>query len=577
MKMDPVAGKISDHAAEFEHNRLEMLNLFWLIKRGLERSGERVIQLSQLRKDRSYLDAVLNQAAESAADEVRLAADRVRELMARGVSLDPSMDLETVVITTPNLPLVAPSKVSPPSSHRALSFGLLFLVMALGVVIGVAVFGWNNSAWFGAEQQAAASAAPAAPAKVVLRIHGSNTLGAEVLPALAEAFLKKEGAKAVQRIQTAPNEWRIEASTARSVDPIAIEIKAHGSSTAFTGISEGVADIGASSRSIKKEEAQSLSRFGDMTSPAFEHVVGLDGLAVIVNKANTVQALTKDQIAKIFTGQVSDWADVGGIAGPIHIYARDDKSGTFDTFQHLVLGKDKINDKAMRFESSDQLSDKVAADTFGIGFIGLPYVRNAKAVAVADGEGLPLLPTPFTIATEDYPLARRLYLYTPPNRQNGYIRDFTEFTLEDRGQQLVNASGFVSQTVVATKPPIRRSFPSKYVDLIQNAQRLSLSFRFRPEARDLDSKAKRDLDRVMSYLARNPGRQVILLGFTDSNGDPAQNLEISRIRAQEVERELVVRGIFPTVVEGFGPALPVANNGSPQGAEKNRRVEIWIM
>ena len=82
---------------------------------------------------------------------------------------------------------------------------------------------------------------------------------------------------------------------------------------------------------------------------------------------------------------------------------------------------------------------------------------------------------------------------------------------------------------------------------------------------------------VIEFLARHPGQRVMLLGFTDNNGDPQQNLKISRERAQIVERELMARGIFPVVIDGFGAVLPVANNDSPQGAEKNRRVEIWVM
>jgi phosphate transport system substrate-binding protein len=69
----------------------------------------------------------------------------------------------------------------------------------------------------------------------------------------------------------------------------------------------------------------------------------------------------------------------------------------------------------------------------------------------------------------------------------------------------------------------------------------------------------------------------MLLGFTDNNGNPQQNQKTSKKRAQIVERELMARGIFPVIVDGFGSALPVANNDSPQSAEKNRRVEIWVM
>ncbi|MBS7672971.1 hypothetical protein KIN13_05915, partial [Vibrio cholerae] len=85
-------------------------------------------------------------------------------------------------------------------------------------------------------------------------------------------------------------------------------------------------------------------------------------------------------------------------------------SGTFDTFRELVLSRrgQPLAPSAKRFESSEQLSDAVSQDPQGIGFIGLPYVRQAKAVAIIDGDSHPMLPLTSLIATEDYPLSRRL-------------------------------------------------------------------------------------------------------------------------------------------------------------------------
>lgn len=82
---------------------------------------------------------------------------------------------------------------------------------------------------------------------------------------------------------------------------------------------------------------------------------------------------------------------------------------------------------AKRFESSEQLSDAVSQDPQGIGFIGLPYVRQAKAVAIADGDSQPMLPLNNLIATEDYPLSRRLYLYLPPTSQNPWAEALVNF------------------------------------------------------------------------------------------------------------------------------------------------------
>jgi phosphate transport system substrate-binding protein len=582
MKADTSPGKSAKTAEsisttpDIDRQRLDLLNQLWIIKRGLERAGsDRTIQMNLLRKDARYLQAVLEEAAASSQDDLWRAAARVRELLVQGIIIDPEMDLETAptILSQVNFN-AAKAPTAPRGMH--LGWAMMPIVLALGVLIGALVMGWRPTLQDVLPARQAA-VTPTLPAKVVLRIHGSNTLGAELLPAMAEAYLKREGASSVQRISTAANEWRIEGSINRSIEPVAIEIRAHGSGTAFKDIGGGAADIGASSRPIRKEEAQQLSRFGDMNSPAIEHVVGLDGIAVIVNRNNPVRMLSKAQIAQIFSGRIRDWADVGGPVGPIRVYARDEKSGTFDTFQHLVLGKTELAATATRIEDSAELSDRVATDSFGIGFIGLPYIRNAQAVAVADGDTLPLLPTPFTVATEDYPLARRLYLYAPPNPQNAYLRDFLEFAITDGGQSLVSAVGFISQQVTAARPPLSESLPGRYTQLIKDAERLSLSFRFRPESSGLDSKAQRDLERVVDFLARHSGRRVLLLGFTDNSDDPTQGVQMSRERAREVERELAARGIFATVVEGLGPVNPVASNDNPQSAARNRRVEIWVM
>src|SRR5262249_51894303 len=146
---------------------------------------------------------------------------------------------------------------------------------------------------------------------------------------------------------------------------------------------------------------------------------GLDGIAVIVNAANPLRSLSKDEVRRIFSGEINDWQQAGrSDAGSIRVLARDEKSGTWDTFKNLVLGATPLASSAQRIEDSRQLSDRVATDRNAIGFVGLPFVRSAKALAVSDAGTRPTFPTALTVATEDYPLSRRLYLYTPSSAQN---------------------------------------------------------------------------------------------------------------------------------------------------------------
>ncbi len=269
--------------------------------------------------------------------------------------------------------------------------------------------------------------------QVLLRLHGSNTIGNELAPNLCEDFLKYQGATSVQRKPgSREGEVDIEAVLpSESTDPVTIEIQAHGSNTAFEDLAGGRCDIGMSSRQIKPGEISRCASagLGDMSSAACENVVGLDGIALLVQKNNPVTALTKQQLADIFSGKVSDWSQVGGQAGPIYLYAPDEASGTLDTFKTVILGPKTISPRASRFADYAKLSDAVAADSNGIGFAGSSFARNCKILAIADANGKPQLPTTFAVSAGDYPLSRRLYLYAPADTQNKWTHKFVEFAL----------------------------------------------------------------------------------------------------------------------------------------------------
>ena len=298
--------------------------------------------------------------------------------------------------------------------------------------------------------------APRQPAsRVVLRLHGSNTIGKELVPALCEEFLKYEGATSVQRKPLQKeDETDVEAVLPNESEPLVFEIQAHGSKTAFEDLAAGKCDIGMASRQITSDESRqcSLAGLGDMFSPACEIVLGLDGIAVFVNKSNPINALTKQQVADIFSGKITDWSQVGGNPGPIDLYAGDDKSGTFDTFKSLVLGSRRLSARALRYENSAKLSDEVAADTNGIGFAGMGFVRGGKPLALSETGAGALLPTPFTVAAERYPLWRRLFLYIPENSKNGWTKKFVEFALSELGgPKKLTPTGFFARKFVESK------------------------------------------------------------------------------------------------------------------------------
>lgn len=412
-----------------------------------------------------------------------------------------------------------------------------------------------------------------------LRIQGSNTIGAALGPALVKELMEHQGLQAVHSEPgEGPNEQRVIGKTHQG-KTVTVEVAAHGSSTGFTALKKATADLAASSRPIKDSELVDLEPVGDLKSPLAEQVIAIDGLAIILNPLNPLNTLNTEQLAQVFNGEVSTWEALGGIGGAIHLYARDDQSGTYDTFKELVLNRrGKPLAPAHRFESSEALSDAVSHDPQGIGFIGLPYVRQAKAVAIIDGDSQPMLPLNSLIATEDYPLSRRLYFYLPPSSRNPWAKALVDFTQSSKGQAIVAANGFIAQHVQAIGVTPRASMPEGYQAIAHEAQRLTVNFRFEEGSASLDNKARQDVQRVVAYI-RNHGKldkQVTLVGFGDAKNDPQRAALLSKLRAMAVRRELVKSGVVLRDILGFGAQMPVAANTADEGRIKNRRVEVWV-
>jgi len=481
---------------------------------------------------------------------------------------------------TAQSPGVSISSVQQARARHSRSLRLLASVVGLALLLLLAQWGRLT----GSGGMALLSPSDAALAHPLLRLQGSNTIGEKLAPMLVEGYLSAEGDTDIKRVDgREAAERHVLAHRAKTDDTVAVQIVAHGSATAFTALESGIADIGMSSRPINAGEIDRLApKLGNLTQAGTENVVGLDGIAVIVNPLNRVSTLTVEQVARIFAGEIRTWEPLGGPARPIRVLARDEKSGTWDTFDNLVLKRYKLKlGTAERLESSTELSDTVAQDADAIGFIGLPYVRSARALAIADERGSQALqPTAFTVATEDYPLSRRLFLYTPrpPAAAAGALEAarFVEFALSPRGQEIVQQAGFVPQRAAPEPVIAPADAPSAYLSVSARAQRLSLTFRFRPSSDELDNKALKDLDRVMAFLHTESGARLILLGFTDATGTTEQNLKLSLDRARNVQAALAARGVDVAELVPLGAALPLAANDTALGRQKNRRVEIWV-
>ena len=413
----------------------------------------------------------------------------------------------------------------------------------------------------------------------LLRIHGSNTVGANLVPELVKTWLKSKEYKIISNTVTAKEERYIVAEKAGK--ELRVEIHAHGSSTSFKDFAKGKTDVGMSSRPIKEKEIKKLLFLGQLDSKHSEYVIALDGLPIIVHKNNPLTTLSKNTVREIFSGKITNWSQLKLPAGRINIYARDNNSGTYDTFKSLVLGKKTpLATGAHRFESNANLSDAVAKDPYGIGFVGLAYIREAKVLAISDTETQALIPEVFTVATEDYVLSRRLYMYIPEVKVHPLAKEFVQFAASSAADKVVTKVGFVSQQIEGYRMSLPETTPEEYRQFAMGAMRLSLNIRFKEGSIKLDNKSVRDVNRLVNYFKQpeNKYRKLMLFGFADKHEViPFISGSVSVSRADAVADYLAKNSIHPIRVRGYGDELPVASNATKSGRYKNRRVEIWMM
>ena len=244
-----------------------------------------------------------------------------------------------------------------------------------------------------------------------LVIKGSDTLGAKLVPQLAESF------KAQHPGTT-------------------FDIAAEGSTTGIAAIIDGTAEIGMSSRRAKSSEVGAATAKGRNMKPV---IVAYDGIAVIVNSANPVKALTKKQVEQIFAGDVADWSAVGGSGGKISIYTRNTSSGTYSEFKELAMKKRDYAKSSQKMAGNEQIAAEVGKNPSGVGYVGMAYTK-ASGVKVVSIDGA--TPSEKSVQDHSYPYWRPTFYYTN-GEPGGLAKQFVDFTLSSGGQNIVSRVGFV--------------------------------------------------------------------------------------------------------------------------------------
>lgn len=253
------------------------------------------------------------------------------------------------------------------------------------------------------------SAAPAGTQKNIV-LDGSTTVG-PIAKAFADYYKEKSGVGAT--------------------------ISESGSGNGVKSLINGACDIANMSRFMKDSEFKTCVEKGILP---VAHVVAFDGLAVVVNPANKVSALTDAQIADIYTGKITNWKQLGGDDAEIVVISRDTNSGTYETFNELILRKKAVVKGAEYVGSNGQAKTRVASTKNAIAYVGLGFVDDTVKTLSVDG----ILPSAKTIVSGKYPIARPLFMFT-----NGYpkmgsaVYDFVTLHLTEEGREIVKDLGYI--------------------------------------------------------------------------------------------------------------------------------------
>lgn len=255
-------------------------------------------------------------------------------------------------------------------------------------------------------------------AKDMIQVKGSDTL-INLVQRLAESYMEKNPGKL-------------------------IAVTGGGSGTGIAALINKKCDIADSSRLMKQKEIEQAN--SAKVDPK-RIIVAIDGLSIIVNEKNPVTKLTREEVGKIYKGDIKNWKQVGGDDMPINLYGRQGNSGTYDFMLEVVL-KGEYSPKMRQMNGSAQIGEAVKQDASGIGYVGVGYVKGVQGIKVleialkqGDKYFSPL--NSEDVENGNYPIARPLNQYVNGNPK-GDTLDFISFELSKEGQKIVEDEGFFS-------------------------------------------------------------------------------------------------------------------------------------
>lgn len=226
-----------------------------------------------------------------------------------------------------------------------------------------------------------------------------------------------------------------------------VTVTGGGSGVGISALLDGTTDIAMASRPVKFTEKMKLRQSGKQLREA---VVAYDALAVVVNPANPVSHLTRQQLEDIFRGKITNWSQVKDPVTGRHgdnvriiVYSRETSSGTYEFFKSSVLREKNYMAGVLSMPATGAVIQSVSQTRGAIGYVGMAYVsKEVKALAVSYDNRHFVLPSMQTGRNHSYPIIRELYYYYTADREQA-VRPFINYLLSSAGQRIVMKSGYV--------------------------------------------------------------------------------------------------------------------------------------
>ena len=212
---------------------------------------------------------------------------------------------------------------------------------------------------------------------------------------------------------------------------VTVTVEYTGSGAGLESLAAGSVDIGNASRGLKDEEKAS----GEV-----ENIVAIDGIAVITNKSCSIKDVTSKDLAKIYTGEITDWAELGGEEQPIIVIGREAGSGTRDAFEELLEVKD-VCAYAQELDSTGAVLAKVGTTPGAIGYVSLDVVDDTVSGLKIDG----VEPTEEEILAGNYMLQRPFVMATKGeiSEQNELVQTWFNYINSDDGKEVIKQVGLI--------------------------------------------------------------------------------------------------------------------------------------